>query len=135
MCDENSGSPFLAKYASGVHEAVEPRQPRAHAVVGVQDDGHAVQLGDLTRVERTRNGASDARSVIVVVRRLAGHELATTARELDDHRTTVLGSRLQARVDRARGDHVDSRDGVLVLLGMLQQVPESLAGDDTAALD
>mmetsp|Transcript_10119 Transcript_10119/g.33300 ORF Transcript_10119/g.33300 Transcript_10119/m.33300 type:complete len:502 (-) Transcript_10119:7-1512(-) len=117
-----------------IHQAVEPRQPRALAVVRVKDHRHAVQLRHLAHVERAGDRARDAGGVVRVVRRLAGDELAAAARELDDHRAAVLGSRLEAGRDRARGHHVHRRDGVLVLLGVLQQVPERLARHD-ARLD
>ena len=52
----------------GVEEAVEPRQPRALAVVGVQDDGHAVRRGDRTGVERALRGGTGREGVREVTR-------------------------------------------------------------------
>mmetsp|Transcript_52710 Transcript_52710/g.136499 ORF Transcript_52710/g.136499 Transcript_52710/m.136499 type:complete len:402 (+) Transcript_52710:396-1601(+) len=117
-----------------LNQAVEPRQPRAHAVVRVEDDRDAVELGDLTHVEGTRDGAGNAGGIISVVGTLASVELATAARELDDHGATVLLGGLEAARDGARGDNIDGRDGVAVLLRVLQQVHQRLAGND-ARLD
>mmetsp|Transcript_31962 Transcript_31962/g.63824 ORF Transcript_31962/g.63824 Transcript_31962/m.63824 type:complete len:364 (-) Transcript_31962:247-1338(-) len=82
-------------------KAIEPGQPRPHAVVGVQQDRHAIQLGDLAHMQGARNGTGDASSVVGVIGAFAGIELATAARKLDDHRAAVSLGSLEAAADRA----------------------------------
>lgn len=97
-------------------KAKEPRQPRLLAVVGVQDHGHSIQLGDLAHMKRTRHGARNAGGIIRVVSGLARQELATTLGEGDHHRATSLLGRLHASVHGAGAHHIHTGDGELVLL-------------------
>mmetsp|Transcript_9915 Transcript_9915/g.23855 ORF Transcript_9915/g.23855 Transcript_9915/m.23855 type:complete len:419 (+) Transcript_9915:316-1572(+) len=117
-----------------VEKTVEPPQPRLHAVVGVEDHGDAVEGGHSAHVEGGGDAAGDGRGIVFVVGGLACDELPAAARELDDDRRFVDLRSLEARGDSRGGDNVDGGDGVLVRLGVLEQVEERLAGND-ARLD
>ena len=114
----------------GLHEAIEPRQPGFLAVVGVEDHRHPVELGHLAHVEGASHGARDAGCIIGVVGGLASNELAASAREGDHDGSACLLGGFHARIDGAGCNHVHSWDGELVLLGVVQQVHQRLAGDD-----
>ena len=96
--------------------AVKPRQQIFGAVVGVQDDGHAILLGHGANVVRARHSAGDRRLEVGVVQALARVELRAARRELNNDRCVGLARGLEARVDRRRGDAVDGRDRVAALL-------------------
>lgn len=68
----------------GLEHAVEPRQQLLGAVVGVQHDRDAVELGHLTYVERHGDGPGDGRLLLglLVVDALAGEESGTAVRNL-----------------------------------------------------
>ena len=118
-----------------LEQAVEPRQPVAHAVVRVEDHRHAVELRELAHLQGARDAAGHRRLVgLLAPDELAREELAAAAGELDDHGPAVLGGRLHARVDAARAHGVDRRDGKPLLLRVGQEIHQSLARDD-AGLD
>lgn len=68
----------------GLEHAVEPRQQLLGAVVGVQHDGDAVELGHLSYVERHGDGPRDGGLLLglLVVDALAGEESGTAVRHL-----------------------------------------------------
>mmetsp|Transcript_15328 Transcript_15328/g.28928 ORF Transcript_15328/g.28928 Transcript_15328/m.28928 type:complete len:306 (+) Transcript_15328:496-1413(+) len=114
----------------GLHESIEPGQPGLLAVISVEDHRNAVELGDLAHMEGTSHSAGDAGSIISVVRGLTCNELATTTGEGDHDGSTSLLGCLHASIHRAAAHHVDSWNGELVLLGIVQQVHQSLASDN-----
>ena len=118
-----------------LEQAVEPRQPVAHAVVRVEDHRHAVELRELAHLERARDAAGHRGLVgLLVPDELAREELAAAAGELDDHGAAVLGGRLHARIDAARAHGVDGGNREALLLGVGEEIHQSLAGHD-AGLD
>jgi hypothetical protein len=50
----------------GVEHAIEPRQELLGAVVGVEDDGNAIDGGERADVVSSGNGASNGGSLAVV---------------------------------------------------------------------
>mmetsp|Transcript_86876 Transcript_86876/g.137796 ORF Transcript_86876/g.137796 Transcript_86876/m.137796 type:complete len:403 (+) Transcript_86876:277-1485(+) len=120
---------LLEIFLTGLNQTVEPWQPGLLAVVGVQDHWHAIQLGHLTHMERPCHGARDAGGVVRVVRCLASQELPAATAEGDHHGATGLLGGLHAGIHGGTANHVDARDGELVLLGVVQQVHQGLTGD------
>mmetsp|Transcript_58640 Transcript_58640/g.148612 ORF Transcript_58640/g.148612 Transcript_58640/m.148612 type:complete len:254 (+) Transcript_58640:1-762(+) len=96
-------------------------------MVRVEDHGHAVELSHCTHVQGARHATGDARRVVGVVGPLPGDELTAAFGECDHDWASRLLRRLHACIDRASADDVDTRDGKFVLLGVVEQVDESLA--------
>lgn len=67
-----------------VEEAVEPGEPVAHAVVRVEDDRDAVELGELAHLERSGDAAGDGGLVgeVALGDRFACHELPAAAGDI-----------------------------------------------------
>mmetsp|Transcript_60920 Transcript_60920/g.98647 ORF Transcript_60920/g.98647 Transcript_60920/m.98647 type:complete len:201 (+) Transcript_60920:1211-1813(+) len=82
-------------------------------------------------MQRTSHGACNASSIVGVVCRFAGNELAAALGEGDHDRTAGNFSCLQACVDGIGSHNVHSWNRELVLLGVVQQVHQRLACDHT----
>ena len=121
----------LVVLLGGGKEAVDPGKPRLLAMVGVEDDGDAVEGGDLVDVLGGGDGTGDGGAVVGVVEGLTGDELSATLGEGDHDGTAVLGGGLHAGVDGVGADDVDSGDGVALLLGGIEKVDEGRAGHNT----
>jgi hypothetical protein len=114
-----------------LEEAVEPGEERLGAVVGVENDGHAVKLGERAHVESARDAAHDRGLLVrLVLEALTGVVDAATVGELDDHGGVGLLRRLEARVDDGAHRAVHRRDGVPVLPGVVEHLLVRRAGDD-----
>ena len=121
-----------------LEEAVEPGEERLGAVVGVEDDGDTVELGEGAHVEGTRDAAHDGSLLVsLVLPALAGVVDAAAVGELDDHGRVGNLGRLEARVGHGGHGAVHGGDGVAVLLGVVDDGPVVIAGDDASleALD
>mmetsp|Transcript_19029 Transcript_19029/g.48815 ORF Transcript_19029/g.48815 Transcript_19029/m.48815 type:complete len:310 (+) Transcript_19029:456-1385(+) len=116
----------------GLHQAIEPRQPRLLAVVRVQDHRHTVELRHGTHVQRTRDSAGNAGLVVTVVRGLASDELAAALGEGHHDGAAGLLRSLHARVDGAGAHDVHARDCEALLLGIAEQVHKRLASHDAS---
>mmetsp|Transcript_10117 Transcript_10117/g.33287 ORF Transcript_10117/g.33287 Transcript_10117/m.33287 type:complete len:526 (-) Transcript_10117:16-1593(-) len=119
----------VVRFRLGQHP-VHPREELLGAVVCVQDHRHAVFGGERAHVVSARHRPSDGRVKVGVVEALASVELRASRRELDDDWRVRLARRLEASVDGRGRDAVDRRDGVPILLCVLQQVDERLARHD-----
>lgn len=115
----------------GGEEGVDPGKPRLLAVVGVKDDGDAVEGGDLTDVLGSGNGSGNGCRIVVVVKGLSGNELSATLGESDHDGSSVVLGGLHAGVDRVSTDDVDAGDGPLLLLRGVEEIDEGLTGNDT----
>ena len=122
---------FLVVFLVGGKETVHPWQPGLLAVVGVENNGDSVELGNLTNVLGSGNASSNGGFVVGVLERLSGNELTSSLGESDHDGTSVLGSGFHAGVDGVGSNNVDSWDGISLLLGVLEKVDEGLSGDDT----
>ena len=115
---------------AGRDDAVDPGEQLLGAVVGMQHDGHAVDLGQRPHVQRARDRARDRRLLLRVVERLAAVELRAGLRQLnDDRRLGFLGGSHRG-VGRVRADDVDGRQGAVDFLAISEQLFERVAGDD-----
>ena len=86
----------------GLEHAVEPGEELLGAVVGMEDDGDAVVLGDGTDVHGEGDGAGHGG--VRLLDGLADHEGAPSVGDLDHDGTVVLLGGLEAGVDaRGRG--------------------------------
>ena len=121
----------LVALLGGGKEAVDPGKPCLLAMVGVEDDGDAVEGSDLMNVLGGGDGTGDGGAVVGVVEGLTGDELSTTLGEGDHDGTAVLHGGLHAGVDGVSADDVDSGDGVALLLGGIEKVDEGRAGHNT----
>ena len=128
---EEGLSGLLEVLLGGGKEAVDPGKPGLLAMVGVEDDGDAVEGGDLTDVLGGGDGTGDGGKVVGVVEGLTGDELSATLGEGDHDGTAVLGGGLHAGVDGVGSNDVDSGDGVALLLGGIEKVDEGITGHDT----
>ena len=115
----------------GGEEGVDPGKPRLLAVVGVKDDGDAVEGGDLTDVLGSGNGSGNGCRIVVVVKGLSGNELSATLGESDHDGSSVVLGGLHAGVDRVSTDDVDAGDGPLLILRGVEEIDEGLTGNDT----
>ena len=77
-----------------VEHALDPRDQLLVGVVGVEDDAHAVVLGDHVDVARRRDGAEHL-GERAVRHALAGEELRAAVGELDDDVRLVRRRRLE----------------------------------------
>jgi len=128
---EQGLSGLLEVLLGGGKETVDPGKPGLLAMVGVEDDGDAVEGGDLTDVLGGGDGTGDGGNVVGVVEGLAGDELSATLGEGDHDGTAVLGGGLHAGVDGVGSNDIDSGDGVALLLGGIEKVDEGITGHDT----
>ncbi len=114
----------------GRDDAVDPGENLLGAVVGVEHDRNAVDLGQGPHVQRAGDRTGDRRGLLTVVQRLATVELRAGVRQLDDDRRLgLLGGRHRG-VRRVRTDHVDRRQRGLGLFAVGKDLLESVAGDD-----
>mmetsp|Transcript_11226 Transcript_11226/g.31719 ORF Transcript_11226/g.31719 Transcript_11226/m.31719 type:complete len:248 (+) Transcript_11226:622-1365(+) len=104
----------------GGKETIDPGKELLGAVISVKDDGDAVLLGHCADMEGTGDGAGNGGLVVVVVESLASVELRSARGELDDHGSVVLASGLEAGVDARGGNAVDGRNGISILLGVVE---------------
>jgi len=117
----------------GLEEAIEPGEEALGAVVGVEDDGDAVELGEGADVEGTGDAAHDGGLlVLLVLPALAGVVGTAAVGELDDHGGVGLLGRLEARVGHGGHGAVDGGDGVAVLDGVVDDSLVVLAGHDAS---
>src|ERR1044071_856253 len=88
MCVEKSGSPRSRTWPppapAAPDRAAGPAEELLGAMVGVDEDRHAVRRGEVPHVVRAGDGAGDRGGVLAVVERLSGEELRPAVRELDD---------------------------------------------------
>ena len=88
-------------------------------------------VSDGAHVEGTSNGTGNGSLLVgLVLDALANVVDATTIGELDHHGGVGLLGGLEARVGHGGHGAVHRGDGVLVLLGMVQEGEEVLSGDD-----
>jgi hypothetical protein len=116
----------------GVHQRINPWQPSLLAMVGVKNDWDTVKGSDLMDVLGSRNGSSDGGLVISVVNGLSADELSTTLGESDHDWSTVLGGSFHAGVDGVSSNNVDTRDGELLLLGVIEEINKGLSSNNTS---
>lgn len=77
------------------------------------------------------DGTGNGCSLVLVVYALSGEESGTTLRGLEDDGALLVASSLKGSDHGGAGRDVDGRDGVLVLLCMLEQLENIVTGDDT----
>src|SRR5690606_15945640 len=94
------------------------------------DHGDAVSLGESAYVVRSSDGTNN-RSLFTGVREtLAGVEVCTAVRDLNDDRATCLFGSLESGVGRMGTDHVDRRERSLCALHLCVQLFQGAAGDN-----
>ena len=113
-----------------IEQAVDPRQQVTRAVIGVQDDRHAIGFGQRSHVERARDAAFDRSKVCLVVDELAGVELTAAVRVLDDHGRAGTFGRFHHGIGRVAADDVDCGQRALRFLAIREQLLECLACND-----
>jgi hypothetical protein len=108
----------------GVKHSVEPWEQLLGAVVGMENDGDAICRSDRADVVSCGNSTGDGSLLVLVVNTLAAEVGSTPLRELeDDGSFGVLRSLESSNCGRGRGD-VDSWDGEVVFLGVLEELCE-----------
>jgi hypothetical protein len=138
-----------------VEHAIEPGQELLGAVVGVKDDGDAVDGSNTADVVGSGNGAGNGGSLAIVAHTLTGEESGTTLRNLQDDGAVLVASSLEGSDDGGGGGNVlyqvslrvhtftresgESRDGgtydggesELLLLSVLEETENVVTDDDT----
>lgn len=85
-----------------IEHAIEPRQELLGAVVGVEDDGDAVDGGNAADVVGSGDGAGNGGGLAVVAHALTGVEGGTTLRDLQNDGALLVAGGLEGR-DRGGG--------------------------------
>jgi len=106
---------------AGGEQAVDPREQLLRAVVGIEDDGHAVGLGRGVHVMRAGDAAEDGTVLVFLRDVFADEELGPAIRELDHGRRVDLAGGGERGVDGAGADAIDRRQGEFVGLGVIEQ--------------
>lgn len=106
----------------GVEHTVEPGEQLSGTVVGVDDDGDAVDGGDGSDELSGGNGSLDGGGLVLVVDTLTGKVSGTSLGHLDDDGRLVGSGGLQNGDNGGRGGHVDGGEGKLVLTGILEEL-------------
>jgi hypothetical protein len=96
-------------------QAVEPREQLLSAMVGVQDDGDAVDRGDAADEVGRGNATGNGGLLAVVADALAGKEGTATLGQLQDDGALLVPGSLE------RGDDGGRRSDVLGLLLVMAQ--------------
>ncbi len=99
-------------------------------MVGVQDHACVVQHRQSMNVLGGGDRAGDGRDLSVVGQSFTGVERRTAVGKLDDDRCVHLTSGFHDRIDRVRPGHVDSRQRVAVVLGVLENPSNPIARHD-----
>lgn len=106
----------------GVEHTVEPGEQLSGTVVGVDDDGNAVNGSNGSDELGSGNGSLDGGGLILVVDTLASKVGSATLGHLDDDGGLVGSGRLKNGDNGGRRGHVDGGEGELVLSGVLEEL-------------
>jgi len=119
---------FEVLLISGQH-TIKPGKELLGAVIGVEDDGNAVVGGDGADVKGEGDGSGGAG--VLVFDGLSGHELGASVGNLDHDRGVEFGSGFHGGVGGGRTGAVEGGDGIAVILGVLQELGNIVASDNT----
>lgn len=111
--------------------AVEPRKQFLRAVIAMQDNRDAVERCKALNVVGAADCAGDGGLLVLVPHALSGVEDGAALAELDHDRGVRVARGLETRVDGRAARAVDGRNGEALLLGILEQLGEVIAVDDT----
>ncbi|CCK08376.1 FIG00150549: hypothetical protein [Cronobacter sakazakii 696] len=121
-----SGKVFFTR----VQQAVDPRQQFLRAVVGVQDNRHAVMFSHLVNVMRARDSAQNRCLLAFAFEAFACDKRGTAVRELNDNRRFNFRSGFQNGVDGIGTHAVNCRQRKVVLFSYLEYFLYVVASDD-----
>ena len=113
---------FLVPRLVSIEHAVQPWQKLLGTVVGVEHDWDAVGWSDCADVVGGRHGAGDGGALVLVVDALAAEVGSATLGELEDDWSFCVLRGFEGGDDGGRGGDVDGGDGVVVLLGVLEEL-------------
>lgn len=116
-----------------IEHAIEPWQQLLRTVVSVQHNRDAVQRSQSSDVVCSSDGASDAGFLVLVSDTLSGKVGCTALAGLEDDRAVLVASSLESSDDGGAGRDIDCRDGVVVLLSVLEE-PQNIITDDTVGM-
>ena len=119
---------FLVPRLVRVEHAVKPWQELLGAVIGVEDYWDAVGWSDCADVVGGRHGSGDGGGLVLVVDALAAEVGSATLGELQDDGSLCILCGFESGDDGGRGGDVDGGDGVVVLLGVLEELCSMLSG-------
>lgn len=111
--------------------AVQPWQKLLGAVVGVENNWDAVCGSNSADVVGTGDSTLDGSALVLVVDALSGEVCGTTLAHLEDYRRLRIAGSLETGNDGRGGSDVDGGDGVALGLGVLEEVVDIFAVDDT----
>jgi len=115
----------------GGEEAINPWKPCLLAVISVKNNGDAVKLGNLVNMLGSSDGSGNGCLVGIIVDSLSSNELSTSLGESHHNGTSVLSSSFHTGVDRVSSNNVNSRDGISLLLGGIEEINKSISSDNT----
>lgn len=102
-------------------------------MVGVENDGDTVGRCDGTDVVSSGDSTLDGGVLTVVGNTLTSEVCGTTLRSLEDDRSLLVTGSLESGNNGGGGSYVDGGDGVVVLLGVLEE-SEDIVTDDAIDL-
>lgn len=134
-----------------VEHAIEPGQELLGAVVGVENDGDAVDGGNAADVVGSGNGAGNGGSLAVIAHALTGEESGTTLGDLQNDGAVLVAGSLEGGDRGGRGGDVLSRvsfvlsrclalmvwkthdggESKVLLLSVLEETENIVTDDDT----
>lgn len=118
---EERSAVLLEESLVGIEHAVQPWEELLGAVVGVEDDGNAVRWSDGADVVSGGDGSSDGCLLVLVLNTLAGEVGGTALAHLEDHWCLGIASGLEGCNDGGGGGDVDGGNGIVVVLGVLEE--------------
>jgi hypothetical protein len=113
----------------GIEHAIEPRQKLLGAVIGVENDGNAIEGSEGADVVGSSNGTADAGSLAVVGDALAGKVSGTALTGLENDGALLVAGSLKSADNGGRRGDVDGGNGIVVILGVLEKLQDIVTGD------
>jgi hypothetical protein len=132
---EERDSVLLEVSLVGVQHTVEPLEELVSTVIGVENDGDTVEGSDGSNEVSGSDGSSDGSALVLVVDTLSGEESGSSLRALEDDGGVDGSGSLEDGVNSRRRGDVDGRDGVSVLLSVLEKSSGLISGKDTSGDD
>ena len=115
---------------AGREHPVHPREQFLGAVVGVENDRHAVGLRGGVHIVGPGDASDDGAGLTLLRDPLSDEEVGSTVGKLNHHRRVHLAGGGQSRVDGTGADAVDRRKRELARLGVIEKFLHLFAEED-----
>jgi hypothetical protein len=113
-----------------VEHTIEPRKELLGAVVGVEDDGNAVDGSNAADVVGSGDGTSDGGLLAIVADALSGKVGSTTLRDLENDGAVLVASGLKARDDGGGRGDINGGNSKVLLLSVLEETEDVITDND-----